>query len=428
MPRLAGYINSVHMSSSEPSAPAAPASRAAVTTLLSVMFINMLGFGIIVPLLPFYAQSFHAPAWQIALIFSAYSMGGFFGEPFWGRLSDRIGRRPLLISTLAANCVCYGLLAFAPNIWVAFVVRFFGGMFAGNGSVVQGYIADVTPPDERAGRMSRMGAAFNVGFIVGPSLGGLLAHPSAGPIGFQLPILAASGLAGLAAIGVFLFVKESRRPPKDYVKPPSRWVMTGFAFRHPVIGRLMLLTFLVGFAFTGIESTFGLWSAARFQWTPQILGIAFGLTGIVSATSQFFVTGPLSKRYGEARMLAIGMGGTALCILVQPFTHGVPTTMIAMCAMALFQSVAFPNSGALMSRAIDENHQGQIMGLNNATGAFARFVGPLCAGLAFDSFSVDAPFFIGAAIVAPAILLAMSAGRAADRMGDDGRLTVRSGS
>lgn len=125
-------------------------------------------------------------------------------------------------------------------------------------------------------------------------------------------------------------------------------------------------------------------------------------------------------------MLAIGMGGTALCILAQPFTQGVPTTMIAMAFMAMFQSVAFPNSGALMSRAIDENHQGQIMGLNNATGAAARFVGPLCAGLAFDRFSVDAPFFIAAAIVAPSILLAMSAGRAAARSGDSDRLTVRS--
>ena len=412
------------MSAVNPAESPAPASRAAVTTLLSVMFINMLGFGIVVPLLPFYARSFQAPAWQIALIFSAYSMGGFFGEPFWGRLSDRIGRRPLLISTLAANCVCYGLLAFAPNIWVAFLVRFFGGMFAGNGSVVQGYIADVTPPDERAGRMSRMGAAFNVGFIVGPSVGGLLANPAAGHIGFQIPLLAASALGALASLGVFLFVKESRAPARDYVKPPSRWVMTGFAFRHPVIGRLMLLTFLVGFAFTGIESCFGLWSSARFGWTPQTLGICFGVTGVVSSISQFFITGPLSRSYGEARMLAIGMAGTALCILAQPFTDGGALTVVAMGAMALFQSVAFPNSGALMSRAIDENHQGQIMGLNNATGAAARFVGPLTAGFVFDRVTVDGPFFLAAAIVAPSILLAIAAGRAAARAGDADRLTV----
>src|SRR5579871_1914199 len=129
-------------------------SRAALATLLAVMMISMLGFGVIVPLLPFYARSFHAPGWQIALLFSAYSAGSFFGEPFWGKLSDRIGRKPLLVSTVAANCLCYLALAFAPNIYVAFIVRLLGGMAAGNGSVVQGYIADVTPPNERAGRLS----------------------------------------------------------------------------------------------------------------------------------------------------------------------------------------------------------------------------------------------------------------------------------
>lgn len=126
----------------------APArSGTAVYILLSVMFINMVGFGIVIPLLGFYAESFQAANWQIALIFSAYSAGSFFGEPFWGRLSDRIGRRPILISTVAANCLCYGALAFAPDVYTAMLIRFIGGMCAGNGSVMQGYIADVTAPD-----------------------------------------------------------------------------------------------------------------------------------------------------------------------------------------------------------------------------------------------------------------------------------------
>ena len=175
---------------------AEPVSAAALPTLLSVMFINLLGFGIIVPLLPFYAKSFQAPAWQIALIFSAYAMGAFFGEPFWGRLSDTVGRKPILISTVSGNCLCYLALAFAPNIFVAFVVRLLGGMASGNGAVIQGYIADVTPPEERTAKMSLLGAAYNIGFIVGPALGGLLAHPSAGHAGFRIPLLIASGLSG----------------------------------------------------------------------------------------------------------------------------------------------------------------------------------------------------------------------------------------
>src|ERR1700691_6791128 len=131
-------------------------SAAALYTLLSVMFINMMGFGVIVPFLPFYAASFHAAPWQIGLVFSAYSVGSFIGEPFWGKLSDRLGRKPILIWTVAANCLWYGALAFAPNIWFAIVIRIIGGMAAGNGSVVQGYIGDVTPGELRAGPMGKL--------------------------------------------------------------------------------------------------------------------------------------------------------------------------------------------------------------------------------------------------------------------------------
>src|SRR5690606_6979712 len=139
----------------------ANAPAMAAPSLIAVIFINMLGFGIIVPLLPFYAKSFDAEAWQIALVFSAYSAGSFFGEPFWGRLSDRFGRKPLLVSTIAANCLCYFALAFAPNVWAAIVIRLLGGLAAGNGAVVQGYLADVTPPEKRAGKMAWIGAAWN---------------------------------------------------------------------------------------------------------------------------------------------------------------------------------------------------------------------------------------------------------------------------
>ena len=173
------------------------------------MFINLLGFGIVVPLLPFYAKSFHAPAWQIALVFSAYAIGAFFGEPFWGRLSDRVGRKPILISTVSGNLLCYIAMALAPNVWVAFLVRIVGGLMSGNGSVIQGYIADVTPPDERAGRMSLLGAAFNIGFIVGPALGGLLAHPELGHRGFQAPLFVCAGLSAICVVALTLLVKES---------------------------------------------------------------------------------------------------------------------------------------------------------------------------------------------------------------------------
>lgn len=382
----------------------------AAPSLIAVIFINMLGFGIIVPLLPFYAKSFDAQPWQIGLIFSAYSVGAFFGEPFWGRLSDRYGRKPLLISTITGNCLCYLALAFAPNIWVAFVIRLFGGLAAGNGAVIQGYIADVTPPERRARQLSYQGAAWNLGLIIGPAVGGFFAHPSAGPIGFRIPLFIASGLAALCVLAIILVIRESKIRDQGITHRPSRWAVIGQAATHKVIGRMMLLTFLIGFAFTGIESQFGLWSQARFGWEPRDIAVCFAFTGATAFLTQTFITARMSEKFGEGVMLAIGMAMTALAAAGQVFSVGGPMTIALMCLTAIGQSVSFPNVGAIISRTADPHQQGQILGLNNAMGALARVVGPVCAGLIVP-LARDGPFILGAMMAAPAILLALSAVR-----------------
>ena len=387
-------------------------SALAAGSLVSVMFINMLGFGIVIPLLPFYAESFRAAPWQIALIFSAFSMGAFWGEPVWGRLSDRIGRKPLLLSTVAGTFCCYLALSFAPDVWTAFVIRFVGGAASGNGSVMQGYIADVTPPEQRSRRLAWIGAAASLGLVVGPSIGGVFARTHAGPAGFRVPLLIAAGLSATCLLAILLFIREpaTHRPREP---GPSRWQATGEVARHPVIGRLILLTFLVGFAFMGVEAVFGLWGQARFGWGPREVGWCFAVAGAVSGLTQFFVTGPVSERYGEARVLAAGMGLTAVAMAAQTQSTGFASSTALLALAALGQSVSWPNVGALISRAADPARQGQILGLNNAAGNLARFAGPLTASLAFAHIGLDAPFVLAALVVAPAILLALSAaGRA----------------
>jgi DHA1 family tetracycline resistance protein-like MFS transporter len=384
-------------------------SAGALPTLLAVLFINLLGFGIVVPLLPFYAKSFHATSWQMSLIFSAYSMGAFFGEPFWGRLSDRIGRKPILVSTVAGNCLCYLALAFAPNVYLAFLVRLIGGAMSGNGSVVQGYIADVTPADDRTGRMSYLSAAYNLGFIVGPAVGGMLANPAAGHAGFRVPLLVASALSAICASGLFLFLKESRSRQARFIAQPSRYGALSQALSNPIISRLMLVTFLGGSAFMGIESVFGFWTQARFGWGPHEIGFAFAITGVVATLCQIFIVGRLSRRFGQAEMLAVGMGISALCMGAQPFVPNGTSVIVLLCLSAIGQSVAWPNVSALISRNVDWQHQGQFLGLNNATSALARFTGPMASGLLFSNAGIHVPFFTAGAMVAPAILLAWQA-------------------
>lgn len=398
---------------SEPAPPRSGPTPLAAPSLIAVIFINMLGFGIIVPLLPFYAKSFDAEAWQIALVFSAYAVGSFFGEPFWGRLSDKYGRKPVLISTICGNCLCYLALAFAPNVWAAFAIRFLGGLASGNGAVVQGYIADVTPPEKRAGRMAYIGAAWNVGLIVGPSVGGIFAHPDAGPIGFRIPLFLAAGLAAISALAIALFIRESRTHEEVELARPNRWAAMGEVSRSPVIKRLMLVTFLVGCAFTGIESIFGLWTNARFGWGPREIGVCFAFVGICAAATQMLVTGRLSERFGPGTMLAVGMGVTMVASIGQIFAPNGVAVIALMCLTAIGQSVAWPNVSAMISQTADPHRQGQILGLNNATGALARVVGPFCAGLAFAEISINGPFIQAALVVAPAIWLSLVAAKMA---------------
>lgn len=394
--------------------------RRALPVLLAVIFVNLMGFGIVVPLLPFYASAFEAPPWQIALIFGAYSAGAFFGEPLWGRLSDRIGRKPLLISTVVGNCVCYGALAFAPDVLTAVVIRFFGGLASGNGAVIQGYIADVTPVDRRAGRMALLGVAFNLGLIVGPALG-FLVHADAGPEGFRAPLLVASALSAVSALGVLLFVRESRPGGGEVDRQESRWRMLGFVWRSPVVSRLVLLNLLVGMAFTGVESVFGLWGRDRFDWGPREVGIVFACAGVASAVGQLLLTDPLSRRFGEARVLAAGMLLMSGCVALQPFSTGLAFTTVLICLSSLGASVAFPNVSALISRTTDEDNQGQVLGINNAGGALSRVVGPLIAGTIFAGVSIDAPFLWAALVTLPAAWLAVVAGRRAAQAGAGAR-------
>ena len=386
-------------------------SGSALTILLTVMFVNMIGFGIIVPLLPFFAESFHAASWQVALIFSAYSVGAFFGEPFWGRLSDRWGRKPVLMLTVCGNCACYLALAFAPSIGIAFLVRFLGGLAAGNNSVVQSYLADVTHECDRSARMAWVSATYNVGFIIGPAVGGWLANPAAGPAGFRVPLFVAAALSAICVVGLALLVGESRARAGNHSANPELGRAFHELFRHPVIARLLLVTLLSGSAFSGVESMFGLWAQSRFAWGPAQVGDTFAIAALVAAFCQITAVGPLSRRFGAARVLAAGMAMTAASVLLLTLSQNTRVTIGLIAVAAFGQAIAWPNVAALISRNSDHSEQGACLGLNNAAAALSRLSGPLMLGVAFSFISVNAPFWLAAVLVLPAIGLSLSARR-----------------
>ncbi|WP_312598900.1 MFS transporter [Brevundimonas sp.] len=406
----------------------------ALAVLFAVVFINLVGFGLVVPLLPFFAQSLKAEAWQITLMFSAYSLGQFFAEPFWGRLSDRIGRKPVLLITLIANALGYLMLAFVPNIWLAIAVRLFTGLGAGNISTVQGYVADVTPPEQRAGRMGLIGAAFGLGFIVGPGLGGLLTQPQLGHIGYQLPIFLAAALAALAAVGVIVFLRESRAKA-DPAAPRAAFLSGLKAARdNDVVSRVLVVTLIYMAGFSAMESVFGLWAESRYQWGAREVGLSFMIVGIISTLNQGFFAGRLARRFGESRVLAVGMllFGTSLVLQVLapvawfpamrleleavsiPLVQGwiIPIVMaVGACGMSL----AMPNISAMISRASPPDRQGAMLGLNMASSSVARIFGPMIAGALFSGLGHDWPFLIGALLTVPAAVMAVNAGRAIRR-------------
>ena len=392
-------------------APAA-SQKSALAVLFAVVFINLVGFGLVVPLLPFFGQSLNAAPWEIAVMFSAYSLGQFFAEPFWGRLSDRIGRKPVILITVAANAVGYLMLAFAPNIWAAVAIRLFTGLGAGNVSTVQGYVADVTPPEKRAGRMGLIGAAFGLGFIVGPGLGGVLVREDLGRLGYQLPIFAAAGIALLAALGVIIFLKESRVRADPAAPRPAFLSGVHDAMRSPVVSRVLLVTLIYMAGFSGMESTFGLWTEARYGWGAREVGFAFMAVGIVSVVTQGLIAGRLARRFGESRVLAFGcllFGVGLVGQVLSPVAWMVP---IMMALGAFGMAMTMPNISALISRSVEPDRQGAMLGLNMAASSIARIFGPVIAGGIFTYIGHDWPFLIGAMLTVPAAVMAINAGRA----------------
>jgi MFS transporter, DHA1 family, tetracycline resistance protein len=389
--------------------------RGALLLLLVTVFINIAGFSLILPLLPFYGRELQASPTAVTLLFSAYSFGNIFGEIYWGRLSDKIGRKRVMIGTMSCAALSYVAFAFAPTLAIALILRIVSGFFSGTLGVAQGYIADITPPEKRAQNMGYFGAAFNLGFAFGPAIGGLLAVQNAGLAGFRPPIFAAASLAATAALWSAFALRETRNFGGPVRAQPDFGAAFRFVGGDGLLTRLFLIAFFGIAAFASMEAVFGLWTNRQFGWTSREVGLTFIAVGSAGMLVQIFLLGPLVKRFGEARVIIGALCLLATAMSLQPLFRNPVAAVALMSLLMIGHSLAFPNAGALISRATPPETQGSVMGLMMASNALARIIAPPLFGLVYASISPDAPYFLGALMIGGAVGIALQVKRIKDQ-------------
>ena len=374
--------------------------------LLVAVFINIAGFSLILPLLPFYGQVFEARPFEVALLFAAYSFGNVFGEIHWGRQSDVWGRRKVLVVTTFFAALSYVAFAYAPSLWAAIAIRVVSGFFSGTLSVAQGFIADVSPPERRAKTMGYFGAAFSLGFAFGPVLGGVFAGEDAVAESFRLPIFIAGGLSLLASVWCFAVLRDAVSPKGKGAPLPLYSEAIAFVSSRPLLLRLFVISFFGIAMFASMEAVYGLWSEANFGWSAHDLGFAFLAIGAGGLVSQLFLLGPLVARFGEPRVIVGGLAILALSMLLQPLIRTPVSGVLLMGLLMTGHSLTFPTAGALLSRNLAPDRQGSTMGLLMASNAVGRIAAPPLFGLIYGQFGHDAPWYLGAAIIAMVALVA----------------------
>ncbi len=383
--------------------------------LLVAVFINIAGFSLILPLLPFYGQVFDARPFEIALLFAAYSLGNVFGEIHWGRQSDTWGRRKVLVVTTFIAGLSYIAFAWAPTLWAAILIRVFSGFFSGTLSVCQGFIADVSPPERRAKTMGYFGAAFSLGFAFGPVLGGVFAGEEVAAESFRLPIYIAGALSVVASLWCMAVLRDAVEPRGKGAPLPKYSEAFRFVGSQPLLSRLFVISFFGIAAFASMEAIYGLWSEENFGWSANDLGFAFLAIGGGGLFAQLVLIGPLVHRFGEARVIVIGLVLLAASMLLQPVIRLPIAGVLLMGLLMTGHSLAFPSAGALLSRNTPPERQGSTMGLLMASNAIGRIIAPPIFGFIYGSIAFDAPWYFGAAMIALVVLVALQAVKLLDR-------------
>ncbi|MFT5439605.1 MAG: DHA1 family tetracycline resistance protein-like MFS transporter [Alphaproteobacteria bacterium] len=378
--------------------------------LLLTVFIDTVGFGIVLPLLPYFAEQFGAQPGIVPLLATVYSFTQFLMAPVWGRLSDKIGRRPIILITIAGIMLGYLWLAAAGSLLMLFLARAFTGAMASNGGVINAYVADVTSPQERAKGMGRMGAAHGLGFVMGPAIGGLLAGNDPANPNLQLPFLVAAALSAIAlAIGWFQVREtvsaESRRAARARVG--GRLAAFRDALGRPQLGLLMLILMMTPFVFAGVESVFVVWSSHTLGWGATENGWIYTFMGVVAVGVQIFVVGRLARAIGEHRAIRLGAVMIGLGVVLLPFMSGYVGLCVAFLLIVGGVCINNPSLNSIISQQVKEDERGRMLGISQSCSALARIIGPVWVGFAYGAFGPSWPFLSGALVMAVMFMLAL---------------------
>jgi len=400
------------MPSVEPltAAPPAETRRAALIVLFLTVFIDLLGFGIVIPFLPLYAARMHVGAFGIGLVLSVYSLMQFLCAPVLGRISDHVGRRPIIMLGLLGSAVGYVIYGFATSFaWLLFS-RAVHGACAGTVSTAQAYVADTTDESNRAHGMGMIGAAFGLGFVLGPAIGGLLGHAS-----LRTPVFFAAALTFANLIFAAIRLPESHRPDPNARLEFAHLARPIVTLPRQLLGHrltgLFTIAFLATFAMAALEATFAIMVPAIYGYGPSGVGGLLAYAGLLQALVQGYLLGKIVKRTGELTLIRAGMLALAIGLAPMASLSSHAMLFVALALVAIGYGFASPSIASLISKRTERRLQGEVLGINQSAQSLARIFGPIAAGFAYQAFGPAAAYIGGGLVALSALAISRNAAR-----------------
>ena len=370
-------------------------------TIWTTVALDLVGFGIVAPILGRYAERFGAGGLQVGLMFASFSLAQMVFSPVLGRLSDRVGRKPVIVFSLVGTAIGSLVTGVAGSMWMLFVGRIIDGASGASVSVAQGAVADIAPPERRAQLMGMLGAAFGVGFVVGPALGGLAAL--GGP---HVPFFVAGAIAAVNAVVALVRLPETK---PEHV--PERSGPRGSGALNPALRRYAVTALMTSLGFSGFEATFSLFGKERFGLTEGSTAVVFLFVGLLLVAVQGGLIGPMTATFGSRRLLLTGLTAVSAGLIALGLAESWWLLIVALAFLSVGQGIASPSVTSLVTDAAPVDRRGEALGYQQSVGAVGRVAGPAIAGAMFDRVSVGSPYFLGSVLLLVALVAAQSAVR-----------------